>query len=469
MRFLKLSLAASVALGAFSTASFAQPLEEAIKGVDVSGFLRYRYTDDRYDNANHTQDSLGSSNARHQWRAQADFKTPTINNVALNLGIGYHNPVQNVNHGKYPTELNPDGSIKTLNGLGGGLGAGEDSKFGVTQFYMTITPDNTATTIMLGKQRLGTPVTDALDDRATGILALNSDIPGLTLAAGAFDSWALDDLWLTELWSEGSVDKPLYTIAAIYNTDTGIGNIGAQVWGFMVDDLVDTLIYSELSWKHSLLNANLQYGYASLSDDQTDLTYSLASDNDLFNIKVGANFKENFGIPLDMKVGYLTNFQDGTTVAFDDEGVYSSVYAGQIWWETNAVGATIGLGQNLNVATLGGNRLTLRQEETDLSVFYGAVKYGFLDDRLTIGLEGVYGEIEKTAKEAFATPLATYAAGQTTWKKKFTEITPTFAWQHNKNLRISGYYAILNTQDDLTPNRPDEDRNRASVEVKYSF
>lgn len=455
MRFLKISLAASIALGAFSTASFAQPLEEAIKGVDVSGFLRYRYTDDRYDNADHTQDNLGSSNARHQWRAQADFKTPTINNIALNLGIGYHNPSQNVNHGK------------GTNGLGGGLGAGKDSDFGVTQFYMTITPDSTATTIFLGKQRLGTPVTDALDDRATGILALNSDIPGLTLAAGAFDSWSLDDLGPTALGTEGSVDKPLYTIAAIYNTDTGIGNIGAQVWGFMVDDLVDTLIYSELSWKHSLLNANLQYGYASLSDDPTDLTYGLASDNDLLNLKVGANFKQDFGIPLDMKVGYVTNFQDGTTVAFDDEGNYSSVYAGQIWWETNAVGATIGLGQNLN--GLGQNlnwpRQTLRQEETDLSVFYGALKYGFLDDRLTIGLEGVYGKIEKTAKEAFAT----YAAGETTWKKKFTEITPTFAWQHNKNLRISGYYAILNTQDDLTPNRPDEDRNRARVEVKYSF
>ncbi len=50
MKFFKLSLAASVALGAFSTASFAQPLEEAIKGVDVKGYLRYRYTDDRYDN-----------------------------------------------------------------------------------------------------------------------------------------------------------------------------------------------------------------------------------------------------------------------------------------------------------------------------------------------------------------------------------------------------------------------------------
>ena len=54
MKFLKISLAASLALGALSTASFAQPLEEAIKGVDVSGYLRYRYTDDRYDNADHT-------------------------------------------------------------------------------------------------------------------------------------------------------------------------------------------------------------------------------------------------------------------------------------------------------------------------------------------------------------------------------------------------------------------------------
>ena len=52
MKFLKLSLAASVALGALSTASFAQPLEEAIKGIDVSGYLRYRYNDDRYDNGN---------------------------------------------------------------------------------------------------------------------------------------------------------------------------------------------------------------------------------------------------------------------------------------------------------------------------------------------------------------------------------------------------------------------------------
>ncbi|WP_300972366.1 major outer membrane protein, partial [Helicobacter rodentium] len=79
MKFLKLSLAASVALGAFSTASFAQPLEEAIRGIDVSGYLRYRYNDDRYDNQGFAKDAKGGM-ATHRWKAVADFKTPVVNN-----------------------------------------------------------------------------------------------------------------------------------------------------------------------------------------------------------------------------------------------------------------------------------------------------------------------------------------------------------------------------------------------------
>ena len=43
MKLAKISLAALVALGAFSTLN-ATPLEEAIKDVDFSGFARYRYT-----------------------------------------------------------------------------------------------------------------------------------------------------------------------------------------------------------------------------------------------------------------------------------------------------------------------------------------------------------------------------------------------------------------------------------------
>ncbi|WP_144049324.1 major outer membrane protein, partial [Helicobacter pullorum] len=206
MKFLKLSLAASVALGALSTASFAQPLEEAIKGIDVSGYLRYRYTDDRYDNGNGNVDD---SNARHQWRAVADFKTPVVNNIALNFGVWYNNDDQNVNHGKGFNDGRPDGGF-----TGTGLGSGSDGEFGVREFYATITPDSTATTIKIGKQLLDTPVNAYDGDRGTGILALNSDIPNLTLAAAAFDSWAINEANLNNpaiaLGEDYSVDKPLY-------------------------------------------------------------------------------------------------------------------------------------------------------------------------------------------------------------------------------------------------------------------
>ncbi|WP_164970264.1 major outer membrane protein [Halarcobacter ebronensis] len=44
-KFVKMSLVAAVAVTGLSTTSFAQPLEEAIKNVDVSGTVVYRYND----------------------------------------------------------------------------------------------------------------------------------------------------------------------------------------------------------------------------------------------------------------------------------------------------------------------------------------------------------------------------------------------------------------------------------------
>ncbi|WP_300916968.1 major outer membrane protein, partial [Helicobacter rodentium] len=146
MKFLKLSLAASVALGAFSTASFAQPLEEAIRGIDVSGYLRYRYNDDRYSDAGfdkNQSDSLDGktkSNATHRWKAVADFKTPVVNNIGLNFGILYNNESNNVNHGNGAYDSN--GNFHK--GLSSGSGSGKDGSFGVSTFYATIAPDSTA-------------------------------------------------------------------------------------------------------------------------------------------------------------------------------------------------------------------------------------------------------------------------------------------------------------------------------------
>lgn len=464
MKFLKLSLAASVALGALSTASFAQPLEEAIKGIDVSGYLRYRYTDDRVDNGN---GDVGESSANHQWRAVADFKTPVINNIALNFGVWYQTN-QNVNHGK-GTGAETPGTAEAF--TGNGLGSGSDGSFGVREFYATITPDSTATTIKIGKQLLDTPVTNAYDgDRGTGILALNSDIPNLTLAAGAFDSWSINEGLPSNRTASGdysggtdlSVDKPLYTLAGIYGIDTNWGRFGGQLWGFYIDDAVDALVFGELSWQGSLLRAKLQYTYAALNNDAdsvfatlygngntpTNPKANISESNDMFVIEAGADFRNDFQLPLNVTLGYITNFADGTAVALEDEGSNVS-RKGKIWWQNAGTGISTSALRGYGVQGFG--------TEQEINVFYAGVDYSFIDERLNVGLEFAWGEND-----------ISNANGGRIQKVEFTEITPTISWKHSKQLTLSTFYAFLNNSYD-TANTPDQDRNRFRVEAKYSF
>lgn len=477
MKFLKLSLAASVALGALSTASFAQPLEEAIKGIDVSGYLRYRYNDDRYDNGN---GDVNRSSANHQWRAVADFKTPVVNNIALNFGVWYNND-NNVNHGKGFNDGRVPGGF-----TGNGLGSGSDGNFGVREFYATITPDSTATTIKIGKQLLNTPVTNAYDgDRGTGILALNSDIPNLTLAAAAFDSWAINEM---NIGSNGvrsnpenaggedglTIDKPLYALAGIYGIDTNWGRFGGQLWGFYIDDAVDALVFGELSWQGSLLRAKLQYTYAALDNGEDSIfgdgtvygpvnwtnspKANIAESNDMFVIEAGADFRNDFQLPLNVTLGYITNFADGTAVSLEDEGSNVS-RKGKIWWQNAGTGISTSALRGYGVQGFG--------TEQDVNVFYAGVDYSFLDERLNVGLEFAWGENKVDGMRD-----NTLGDRMGNGKVEFTEITPTVSWKHSKQLTLSAFYAFLSNEysgEYFGNNTPDQDRNRFRVEAKYSF
>lgn len=452
MKFLKLSLAASVALGAFSTASFAQPLEDAIKGIDVSGYLRYRYNSDYYENKGFAKKDGGDDTNTHRWKAVADFKAPVADNVAFNFGILYNNEQNNV---------------QGTGGLGTGFGSGKDGSFGVSTFNAVITPDSTATTVIIGKQRLATPVTNAGDDdRGTGILVLNSDLEGFTFAAGAFDSWSIDDVqkgYLTGDNTGGSVTKPLYALAGIYGVDTDYGHFGAQLWGFYIQDAVDALGFGELSWNNATFDVALQYAIASLNNDSDSVLGALhgfpapgsaiksniAEANDLFVLNLGANFAQEYNVPLDVKLGWVTNFQDGTAVTLNDDGT-AFKYAGAIWWQNAATGISTSALLPTGVHGFG--------TEQEISVFYGAIGYTMVDNRLRIGLDYVWGNNEVTS-------------GNVTTKKDtdFQEITPRISWKHNKNLTISGYYAYLMTDAPSSAQYDDETRARARVEVKYSF
>ena len=470
MKITKLSLIACVALASLSTASFAQPLEEAIKGIDVSGMLRYRYTDNRYDNKGFNKQERTRGDANHQWRAEALFKTPVINNISMNLGIGYHNAQQNVNHGK---GILDDNDNYTNVFAGNGLGSGSDSWFGVREFNMVITPDSTNTTIKAGKMIMQTPINDTLDDRATGIFVTNSDLNHWTFALGAFDAWSIDDYQTgyTLTPDNESFAKPFYTAGAMSNYDTSIGNFSSQLWLFNATDMIDFAGFGELAWQNSMFHLKGQYAFSKLNSDANSPWTSVyegqkvKEGNDLYTLEAGVRFHD-YNIPVAAKIGYWGNTQDGYAVSLDDEGSFQKV--GQIWFENGATGVSISM-----LPTAMGQNMPRGFESNELSMFYANINYDILEN-LNIGIDYVNG----TNKIARGQGVARYSGDI-----DFQEINPYIVWQYTKSLRIFAHYSILTTDTtkqialgnadtaawDNTRNTDSEDRNRLRVEVKYTF
>ena len=149
MKLAKISLAALVALGAFSTLN-ATPLEEAIKDVDFSGFARYRYTHNKV-RWNGMPGAFNKNNANHNFRFVGTFKAALDDNFFGVLGLRY---------------AASDGS-----GFNG---------------------DTTNTTITAGKQFVKTYFDDDLV--GTGLRVQNTDISGLTLVGVAFDALETDSI-----------------------------------------------------------------------------------------------------------------------------------------------------------------------------------------------------------------------------------------------------------------------------------
>ena len=167
MRLTKVSLAALVALGAFSSVASATPLEEAIKNVDLSGFARYRYTNDHFKTS-YPKSIVKDSDAGHVFRMQTAFKAAIDDNFFGVLNLRY----------------------QAKDNSGDGVAAGTDKtnttgSFGVYEMYLGYKVGNT--TVTAGKQLLGTFFDDK-DVAGTGLKVINTDVPGLTLAAAAFDA-----------------------------------------------------------------------------------------------------------------------------------------------------------------------------------------------------------------------------------------------------------------------------------------
>lgn len=240
MKLVKLSLVAALAAGAFSVAN-ATPLEEAIKDIDVSGVLRYRYeTSNEWSDINGVAQNEGSGisgKQDHKYRAQLNFSGAIADNFKAFVQLDY-----NAKDGGYGAN-NVSNTKTSLN---------------VRQLYLTYTDENVATSVILGKQQLNTIWTDnAIDGLVgTGVKVVNNSIDGLTLAAFAVDSYNNDEQ-AGDLGTVLNFNENLYGAAAIGSYEVFNGQLNPQLWlaymtdnafFYAVDAAYNTTIFDGVNW-----------------------------------------------------------------------------------------------------------------------------------------------------------------------------------------------------------------------------
>ncbi|EAO7279401.1 major outer membrane protein [Campylobacter coli] len=413
MKLVKLSLVAALAAGAFSVAN-ATPLEEAIKDIDVSGVLRYRYeTSNEWSDINGVAQNEGSGisgKQDHKYRAQLNFSGAIADNFKAFVQLDY-----NAKDGGYgANNSSTTRSYATDN----------SSTLNVRQLYLTYTDENVATSVILGKQQLNTIWTDnAIDGLVgTGVKVVNNSIDGLTLAAFAVDSYNSDeqsgDLDLTAL----NFNENLYGAAAIGSYEVFNGQLNPQLWlaymtdnafFYAVDAAYNTTIFDGVNW-------TLEGAYLgnSLDNERKDL----GNGNGNF-------FALNGSIEVngwDATLGglYYGKKDKATVTVIEDQGNLGSLLAGEEIFYTN--------GSKLN-------------GDTGRNIF-GFVKAGYtFNETVRVGADFVYG----------GTKTENHSGGDK------LEAVARVDYKYSPKLNFSAFYSYVNVDKDTDSTHHDAVRLQA--------
>lgn len=172
-RFVKMSLVAAVAVAGFSSTVSAQPLEEAIKGVDVSGMLRYRYDDAKSNLTN------GKSLQTNEYTMKIATKSKVNDAVTANVQVEALGVNATDNGGAHATT---------------DVSGDRDVTLSVSKANFAVSV--AGATVIAGKQSVPSPLVDnSVDDvtRGTGAVALVPAGP-VTVAAGYFNNYQKSDV-----------------------------------------------------------------------------------------------------------------------------------------------------------------------------------------------------------------------------------------------------------------------------------
>ncbi|ELP4359804.1 major outer membrane protein [Campylobacter coli] len=423
MKLVKLSLVAALAAGAFSVVN-ATPLEEAIKDIDVSGVLRYRYeTSNEWSDINGVAENQGSGisgKQDHKYRAQLNFSGAIADNFKAFVQLDY-----NAQDGGYGT--NNGSTTRSYE-------AANSSTLNVRQLYLTYTNENVATSVILGKQQLNTIWTDnAIDGLVgTGIKVVNNSIDGLTLAAFAVDSYNSDeqggelgtvlDEQSGKLVTVLNFNENLYGAAAIGSYEVFNGQLNPQLWlaymtdnafFYAVDAAYNTTIFDGVNW-------TLEGAY---------LGNSL--DNELKDLGNGNGnfFALNGSIEVngwDATLGglYYGKKDKATVTVIEDQGNLGSLLAGEEIFYTN--------GSKLN-------------GDTGRNIF-GFVKAGYtFNETVRVGADFVYG----------GTKTENHSGGDK------LEAVARVDYKYSPKLNFSAFYSYVNVDKDTDSTHHDAVRLQA--------
>ncbi|RTJ70931.1 hypothetical protein C3H55_01605 [Campylobacter jejuni] len=443
MKLVKLSLVAALAAGAFSAAN-ATPLEEAIKDIDVSGVLRYRYEtgtfDKNFDKAKTgngiSTSNLNTSKQDHKYRAQLNFSGAIADNFKAFVQFDYNSK---------------DG------GYGENSISNTSDTLTVRQLYLTYTNEDVATSVIAGKQQLNTIWTDNGIDGlvGTGIKVVNNSIDGLTLAAFAMDSFnegsdttvtLTRDSITNEITgaefnrgnpkgdgdTSGALDwnKNIYGAAAIGSYDIAGGQFNPQLWLAYMSD--NAFLYAlDLAYNTTIfdgVNWTIEGAYLGNSVDNKLKNRLDAANGNFFALR---GTVEVNGWDASLGGLYYGKKDKATVTTIEDQGNLGSLLAGQEIFYTQ--------GSNLN-GDIGRN-------------IFGYVTAGYtFNETVRVGADFVYGGT-KTGEKI------------TTDGGKKLEAVARVDYKYSPKLNFSAFYSYVNVDQD----KKEGDHSTVRLQALYKF
>jgi uncharacterized protein involved in tellurium resistance len=369
MKLTKLSLSAILVVSAFSTALNATPLEEAVKGVEASGSVRYRYFSQ--SDFNSTVSSSNKGVDAHRFSGYLQLISPITDSL------------------KFATSLVTDVWNKSESEASSPAGdTGKDS-FTFDKYYFQY--GASGLTVKAGKFEIPTPWTQSAaisGSRGNGVLALYSINPDWTVAGAAYLQTNALNGYATSGLSNLDGHHNLYALAAIGK----VGPVGLQLWAANYEHIADTVIFGEAKFALSGFNAKGQLSYVKLASEVAGVG-GATDDVGIFYGLEGGYKNQNFAVT----AGYTASDKDQPIYTLDADADGIIKFGKQLYYRTSNIadtntvfvkgGATVdkfGFELGYGLADVG-------SRDQDYSEAYGTVTYKYAKN---FGLELYYSHID---------------------------------------------------------------------------